>query len=228
MEIIDLVNIILEQNYIQHKGQWYKQVNGLAVGAPTSAILTETVIQHLEHTVIINKLKKLQIIDYYRYVDDILIIINAQITNINDTINEFNMMHHKIKFTMEEEQNNNINYLDLTITKVGNSLQLGIYRKPTITDHIIHNESCHLFEHKKAAINYLVNQMNKYLLTHTNRNQEKAIINEILVNNNYSQQDTYQKQKLSKPKDKQKTKWATFTYYGLKTRVIIKLSCSIV
>jgi hypothetical protein len=30
--------------------------------------------------------------------------------------------------------------------------------------------------------------MNKYTLTHTNRSQEKVIINEILVNNNYPQQ----------------------------------------
>jgi hypothetical protein len=30
--------------------------------------------------------------------------------------------------------------------------------------------------------------MNKYPLTHTNKSQEKAIINEILVNNNYPQQ----------------------------------------
>jgi hypothetical protein len=33
----------------------------------------------------------------------------------------------------------------------------------------------------------------------------------------------YQKQKPSKPKDKQKTKWATFTHYGTETRVITKL-----
>jgi hypothetical protein len=76
---------------------------------------------------------------------------------------------------------------------------------------------------KKTAMNYLVNRMNKYPLTHTNRNQEKAIIHEILVNNNYSQRDMFQKQKPSKLKDKQKTKWATFTYYGPETRVITKL-----
>jgi hypothetical protein len=39
-------------------------------------------------------------------IDDILIIYNAQTTNIN-------MTHPKIKFIMEEEQNNKINYVDI-------------------------------------------------------------------------------------------------------------------
>jgi hypothetical protein len=50
---------------------WYKQYNGLAMGAPTSAILSETFMQCLEHTVIVDILKKYQIIDYYRYVHDV-------------------------------------------------------------------------------------------------------------------------------------------------------------
>jgi hypothetical protein len=40
-EILNLLNIILEQNYIQHSGRWYKKNDGLAMGAPTSAILVE-------------------------------------------------------------------------------------------------------------------------------------------------------------------------------------------
>jgi hypothetical protein len=66
---------------------------------------------------------------------------------------------------MKEEQDNKINYLDITTVKTYNRLQMGIYRKPTTTDHIIHNDSCHPYEHKKTGINYLVNCMNKYPLT---------------------------------------------------------------
>jgi hypothetical protein len=40
---------------------------------------------------------------------------------------------------MDEEQDNKINYLDITTVKTPNRLQLGIYRKPTTTNHIIHN-----------------------------------------------------------------------------------------
>lgn len=63
VEIINLRNTILEQNYIEHNGKLYKQNNSLAMGAPTWAIFAETFIQHLEHTIIMDILKKFQIID---------------------------------------------------------------------------------------------------------------------------------------------------------------------
>jgi hypothetical protein len=84
-EIIKILNIILEQNYIEHNGQWYKQKNSLAMGAP-SAILGETFMQHFEHTIIVDILTKHQIIDYHRYVDDMLIICNTHTTNINNIL----------------------------------------------------------------------------------------------------------------------------------------------
>jgi hypothetical protein len=113
------------------------------MGAPTSAILAEVFIKYLEYTKIVDILLKSQIIDYYRYVDDILIIYNAHTTNINDVLDKFNKIHPKIKFTIEKEENNRINFLDLTISKTRNRIQLAIYRKSTTTDLIIHNDSCH-------------------------------------------------------------------------------------
>jgi hypothetical protein len=44
---------------------------------------------------------------------------------------------------MEKEVNNKINFLDLFIEETHNNLQIGIYRKPTATDLVIHNGSCH-------------------------------------------------------------------------------------
>jgi hypothetical protein len=85
-EIITLVKSILNQNYLQHDNQLYTRNKGLAMGAPTSAILVEIFIQHLEHNDIIRILRKHHIIDYYRYVDDILIINNEDHTNIEDTL----------------------------------------------------------------------------------------------------------------------------------------------
>jgi hypothetical protein len=43
-ELLKLINVILEQNYIQFNDHFYKQHNGLAMGAPTSAIFAETFI----------------------------------------------------------------------------------------------------------------------------------------------------------------------------------------
>jgi hypothetical protein len=77
---------------------------------------------------------------------------------------------------MEKETQNRTTYLDLTITKEHHKLTFGIYRKPTTTDSITHNDSCHPSEHKKSATNYLTNRMKIYPLTQTNTDQEQTII----------------------------------------------------
>jgi hypothetical protein len=49
-EINNIINIIIEQNYFQFNNKYYKQKEGLAMGAPTSAILSEIYLQYIEHT----------------------------------------------------------------------------------------------------------------------------------------------------------------------------------
>jgi hypothetical protein len=44
-----MLQIILQQNYFHFDNWYYKQNTGLAMGAPTSAILAETFLQYLEH-----------------------------------------------------------------------------------------------------------------------------------------------------------------------------------
>jgi hypothetical protein len=141
-EIIDILKIILEQNYFEFNKQFYKQTEGLAMGAPTSAILAEIYIQHIEHKQLYPVLKQ-KIIRYFRYVDDILIIYNETKTNIDETIAEFNKQGTNIRFSIENEQHNSINFLDLTMHQKNMELEFEIYRKPTQTDIIIPNDSCH-------------------------------------------------------------------------------------
>jgi hypothetical protein len=108
------------------------------MGALTSAILAETYIQDTEHTQIYHILKTRQIIEYFRYIDDI--IYEEKKTDINQTLNEFNSIQPTIKFTIEEEHKS-INFLDLTIHRKDKHLQFSIYRKPINTDIIIPNSS---------------------------------------------------------------------------------------
>jgi hypothetical protein len=78
-----ILGTVLEQNYFQVDQEYYKQTDGLAKGAPTSSILAEIYIQHMEHTQIYPILRKQQIVAYYRYGDDILIIYDQSRTNID-------------------------------------------------------------------------------------------------------------------------------------------------
>jgi hypothetical protein len=114
------------------------------MGAPTSTMLLEVYVQNLEHTSIADILNKHQIIDYYRYVDDILVVYDEQNTNIINMLENVNAIHPKLKFTMEQQTQNRIHYRDLTIKKNQNKLNFKVYRKPTTTDLILHNTLCHM------------------------------------------------------------------------------------
>jgi hypothetical protein len=130
-EIIKISQLIIRQNYFQFQNHFYIQENGLAVGSPTSSVFSEIFLQHIESTAIYKILIQNYIIGYFRYVDDILIIYNKSITNIHEAFKAFNIVTPNIKFTMEDEIDNSINFLDITIRKENNTLTTNVYRKPT-------------------------------------------------------------------------------------------------
>jgi len=106
---------------------------------------------------------------YFRYVDNILVMYKEDQTNIHNMLDDFNSAVPNMKFTLENEENNKIDFLDITIAKGHDSLLFEIYRKPTTTDVIIHNDSCRPSEHKTAAIRYFYNRMTSYKLTPENQ-----------------------------------------------------------
>jgi hypothetical protein len=101
-EIIKTCNILTKENYFQYEDLQYRQEDGLAMGAPTSSILSEIYLQYLENTKIFDILLKQHIIGYFRYVDDILIVYKNGMTNIHDMLDTVNKITPTMTFTMEE------------------------------------------------------------------------------------------------------------------------------
>jgi hypothetical protein len=95
------------------------------------------------------------------------------LTNIYDVLTKFNSLTPNLNFMIEEERNNSINFLDITITKTDNHMSYKVYRKPTTTDSIIPNDSCHPVQHKLAAIRFLTNRHDTYHLDNENKQNLK-------------------------------------------------------
>jgi hypothetical protein len=223
-EFVNITHTILEQNYFKFRNQCYIQNTGLAMGAPTSAILSEIYLQQLEHTMTVDILIQNNILGYFRYVDDILIVYNNQLTDIHKVYSDFNSLVSTIKFSMETETDSKINFLDITTQKASDRFSFSIFRKLTATD-IIPRDSCHPTEHKHAAIRFLLNRMNTYDLNDNNRKAEQDTIEHILMNNGYETSIIEQLSR-SEPKINQsnnKSLWAKFTYTGKETKFITKL-----
>ena len=132
----------------------------------------------------------------------------------------------KLKFTLEEEQDNQISFLDITIKKNQKGLSFDIYRTPTATDIIIPRDSCHPNEQKTAAIRSYHDRLLTCRLTPENREKEKETVRQILVNNKYDPLPItleHKKKKRNHNTQTQKRKWAKFTYVGKESRFITKL-----
>jgi hypothetical protein len=130
-DMLNITKTILRQNYFnfQNCTHTHTQPDGLAMGAPTSAIFSEIYLQYIEHKFIADILTNNNICGYFRYVDDILIVYDMELTNINKGLTQFNDIAHNLKFTIEEETNKVINFLDISITRQQQTFEFNIYRK---------------------------------------------------------------------------------------------------
>ena len=67
-----------------------------------------------------------------RYVDDIFVIFGSELECDHFHVN-LNQLHPTLNFTVEKEQNNSLNFLDVLVEKGDTGFLTSIYRKPTFT-----------------------------------------------------------------------------------------------
>ena len=184
------------------------------MGSPLSPILSKIFLQHLEAAHIENIKKQYNIIYYGRYVDDIIIIYNNPTDIGNEILSKFNTIHNNIKFTIEKEEKNSINYLDITIQKVKSHnnyrLNFNVYRKPTTSKLSINYNSFHPTDHKLANFRFLLHRLNNIPLSKNNYKKEFSNIINIAHYNKFPISDIYKLNNKIKAKNLKKTLYNPF------------------
>ena len=105
---------------------FYKKVNGLAMGGSVSSGLANIVMEDLEKDAHANI--PFPILHYKRYIDDFFAIVRKEDTH--PVLHFFNSRNPSIKFTLEEEVDRKINFLDMTVMRCGNVVKCKWYQKP--------------------------------------------------------------------------------------------------
>ena len=82
------------------------------MGAHSSGLIAEFFLQYTENTHLARLSHKHKIINYFRYVDDILIF-DPNHTDIQAILTDFNTLCPNLSFTAEIETDNIISYLDI-------------------------------------------------------------------------------------------------------------------
>ena len=102
---------------------YYKQVDGIAMGSPLGLTL-----MYYEHKWLEKWPLQFRPKYYRRYVDDIFLMFESR-DLVKKFVKYMNSRHPNIQFTCEEESNNKISFLDISVTRINNKLTTSFYRK---------------------------------------------------------------------------------------------------
>jgi len=174
------IKLILHSTFFKFNNTFYRQIFGSPMGSPLSPIIANLVMQDLEREAK-NRID-FQFPLFFRYVDDILI--GAPEENIHKILDVFNSLHERLNFTLELNDGNRINFLNLNITMEGNEFIFDLYHKPTFSGRYLNFYSKHPISQKRSVIYGLVDKI--FLLTNPEfhqKNLENTI--KILLNNGY-------------------------------------------
>lgn len=108
----------------------------------------------------LNNVSQSKIKQWFSYVDKRFIFLEGRTEEANLILDKINTLHNNIKFIIEYEKDNNINFLYLTNTEIENRLIFNIYRKPTRNNYLILASSYHPFQYKMTAFQFFVHRMN--------------------------------------------------------------------
>ncbi|XP_039430331.1 uncharacterized protein LOC120413525 [Culex pipiens pallens] len=178
---LELVEFLLDNSYFCFRGKFYMQTFGTAMGSPISPILADLVMEIL----LLNVLRQLEfeVPVLYKYVDDLLIALPNNKTH--DTLALFNSYNEHLQFTMEEERDSKIPFLDtVVIRNQDQTVSTEWFSKPIASGRLLNYLSFHPTGMK---INVAANFIHRVtsLTTDQPLQQQKQIIFKHLRLNNY-------------------------------------------
>ncbi|BHF77098.1 hypothetical protein SprV_0502020000 [Sparganum proliferum] len=148
-QVLQLLKFCLK-TYFTFDGTIYEQVKGTPMGSPISGFIAEAVLQRLESLVFQQHGPKF----WARYVDDTFVVIERdQVLTFKERLNS---VFPDIQFTMEEEKNNQLAFLDVLVCRKDcGGQKTKVFRKATNTTQILNFNSNHPISHKRSCVRTL-------------------------------------------------------------------------
>ena len=112
-KFLDLVHLVLTTTWYTFNSQFYQQTDGVAMGGPASSTTTEVYVHAYERTAITRALYPPKVWEVF--VDEVYSIYKCM--HLENFFNRVNNLHQNIKFTMEEESNGEVAFLDTLLKR---------------------------------------------------------------------------------------------------------------
>ena len=144
----------LQHNYFWHKSEYYRQLNGIGMGAKYAPSVANVYMSEWEESSIYEGMPE-QLILYRRFIDDCIIIWKGDENTLTQFFEKLNDNQKNIKLTYTLS-NTTIQFLDLEITIDNQQLKTRTHFKPVQRNSYIPVDSCH---HDPWLINIPKGQM---------------------------------------------------------------------
>ncbi|BHF72879.1 hypothetical protein SprV_0401595100 [Sparganum proliferum] len=146
-------------------GTIYEHVKGTPMGSPISGLIAEAVLQRLESLVFRRHRPKF----WAPYVDDTSVVIERdQVLTFREQINA---VFPDIQFTMEEEENNQLAFLDVLVCRKDcGGLKTKLFRKATNITQKLNFNSNHPISHQRSCVRALCRRVE----THGSEMEDKV------------------------------------------------------
>ena len=116
-----------------------------------------------------------------RFVDDVYSILKP--THLENLFHHINNLHRNTKFTIEEESNGELAFLDTLLKRNNGEISLLVYRKTAHTDQYLHYSSHHQTSCKESVVSYLSNRSYSIITNKGDLHEENARIKQVLKEN---------------------------------------------
>ena len=180
----ELLELAIFDSHFLFNSKLYKQVDGCAMGSPLGPVLANIFMGHLESSFLEECPETFRPSFYRRYVDDTFVTFENKEQSLS-FLNFINSKHPNIKFTMEEEHNKQLPFLDLMINRQ-DSINTSIYRKKTYTGLGSSFYSFTPLKYKISAVKTLIHRGYKLCSTWKNFDDEMKHLLNYFTHNGYS------------------------------------------
>ena len=150
------------------------------MGGPVSSTTAKIYVQAYECTTITTALHPKV---WERFVDDVYSILKR--THLENFFHHISDLHQTIKFTMEEESNGELAFLDTLLKQNNGEVSVLVHRKPTHTDQYLHYSSHHQASCKESGIFSLFNRAYSIITNKDDLRKENDRIKQVLKENGY-------------------------------------------
>ncbi|XP_044129867.1 uncharacterized protein LOC122923195 [Bufo gargarizans] len=138
--IVQLLDLVLKNNYFLFMESFLLQLRGTAMGSNVAPTYANVFMAVLEEDLVYVSHHFSHVLGWWRYIDDVFLIWNGDSTSL-ESFHNFKL-DPEIAFTLTYSDTH-VQFLDTTVSVVGDKLSTDIFTKPTDCNTLLHYNSCH-------------------------------------------------------------------------------------